>query len=61
MTIRNLFASPLYQATIGDPALLADLAHSIRMLATDDGAGRRWSRRVSYGHYFCNTFYHYQL
>ena len=51
MTIRNLFASPLYQATIGDPALLADLAHSIRTLATDDGAGRRWSRDHGYRGY----------
>ena len=51
MTIRNLFASPLYQAAIGDPALLADLAHSIRTLAIDDKAGRRWSRDHGYRGY----------
>ena len=51
MTVRNLFASPLYQANIGDPALLADLAHSIRTFAIDDGAGRRWSRDHGYKGY----------
>ena len=51
MTVRNLFASPLYQANIGDPSLLADLAHSIRTFAIDDGAGRRWSRDHGYKGY----------
>lgn len=49
--IRNLFASPLYQTNLGDPALLADLAHSIRTFAIDDGAGRRWSREHGYRGY----------
>ena len=48
---RSLFATRLYQAKIGDPALLADLAHSIRSLAADDGAGRRWSRDKGYKGY----------
>ena len=48
---RTLFATPLYEAMIGDPALLADLAHSIRTLAIDDGAGRRWSRDHGYRGY----------
>ena len=51
MTSRSLFATPLYQAMIGDDALLADLAHSIRTLAEDDGAGRRWSRANGYKGY----------
>ena len=48
---RTLFATPLYDADLGDPALLADLAHSIRTLAADDGAGRRWSRDKGYKGY----------
>jgi len=44
MTARTLFVTRLYEAQLGDPALLADLAHSIRTLAADDVAGRRWSR-----------------
>ena len=44
MTARTLFVTRLYEAQLGDPALLADLAHSIRTLAADDTAGRRWSR-----------------
>ena len=51
MSLRALFATPLYEAEIGDPALLADLAHSIRSLARDDGAGRRWSRDKAYRGY----------
>ncbi len=44
MTTRTLFVTKLYEADLADPALLADLAHSIRTLAADDTAGRRWSR-----------------
>ena len=44
MTSRSLFVTRLYEAELGDPALLEELAHSIRSLAADDGAGRRWSR-----------------
>ena len=40
---RSLFATQLYEADIG-AALLADLVHSIRTLAQDDEAGRRWSK-----------------
>ena len=49
--IRSLFATRLYEATIADESLLADLAHSIRTLAADDGAGRRWSRDKGYKGY----------
>ena len=47
---RSLFATQLYEADIG-AALLADLAHSIRTLAQDDEAGRRWSKEHRYGGY----------
>lgn len=51
MDIRSLFVTRLYEAELGDPVLLADLAHSIRTLAQDDGAGRRWSRDKGYKGY----------
>lgn len=51
MSVRSLFATRLYEATIDDEALLADLAHSIRTLADDDEAGRRWSRDKGYRGY----------
>lgn len=51
MPIRSLFATRLYEAMIDDQALLADLAHSIRTLAEDDAAGRRWSRDKGYKGY----------
>ena len=48
---RKLFATCLYEADLGDEALLAELAHSIRSLAEDDEAGRRWSRDKGYEGY----------
>ena len=48
---RTLFVTPLYDAVLDDDALLADLAHSIRTLAEDDGAGIRWSREHGYKGY----------
>jgi uncharacterized protein (TIGR02466 family) len=36
---------------IEDEELLGELAHSIRSLADDDGAGRRWSREKGYKGY----------
>ena len=48
---RSLFSTQLYEADLGDDALLADLAHSIRSLAADDHAGRRWSRENRYSGY----------
>ncbi len=51
MPIRRLFATPLYEADLGDEALLADLAHSVRSLAADDSAGRRWCRENGYPGY----------
>ena len=51
MTTRALFATQLYETDLGDPVLLDELAHSIRTLAADDGAGRRWSRDKGYKGY----------
>ena len=48
---RSLFVTKLYEAEIGDEALLGDLAHSIRSLAEDDAAGRRWSEEHLYPGY----------
>src|SRR4051794_22224340 len=51
MAVRSLFPTLLYDAEIGDEALLAELAHSIRSLARDDAAGLRWSREKNYRGY----------
>jgi len=48
---RSLFVTKLYEAEIGDDAMLADLAHSIRALARGDEAGRRWSKQHRYAGY----------
>lgn len=47
---RQLFPTLLYEAQL-DPALLDGLAHSVRALAADDSAGRRWSREHLYPGY----------
>ena len=49
--MRNLFATRLYEAELADAALLDELAHSIRTLAEDDEAGRRWSKEHRYPGY----------
>jgi uncharacterized protein (TIGR02466 family) len=49
--IRSLFATRLYQDMIADEGLLGELAHSIRSLAEDDTAGKRWSRGKGYRGY----------
>jgi uncharacterized protein (TIGR02466 family) len=51
MPVRSLFATRLYEAEIANEALLGELAHSIRSLAVDDEAGRRWSRAHGYAGY----------
>src|SRR5690349_1196447 len=48
---RSLFATRLYEAMIDDDELLGELAHSIRSLAEDDEAGKRWSRDKGYKGY----------
>ena len=49
--VRSLFPTLLYEAELGDPALLEQLAHSIRTLARDDSAGMTWSRDKGYAGY----------
>ena len=51
MAVRTLFATSLYEADLRDDTLLAELAHSIRSLARDDGAGRKWCREHGYHGY----------
>ena len=48
---RSHFVTMLYEAEIADQALVADLAHSIRALASDDAAGRSWSKEHRYSGY----------
>lgn len=48
---RRLFVTQIHEAMIGDDELVHDLAHSIRTLAADDQAGRRWSREHFYSGY----------
>lgn len=51
MSVRSLFVTKLYDAKIDDKRLLGKLSHSIRSLADDDQAGRRWSREHRYSGY----------
>lgn len=51
MAIRTLFATRLYEADLGAPELLNELASSIRALAEEDKAGRGWSREHRYPGY----------
>ena len=49
--MRSLFATLLHESEISAPDLLAELGHSIRTLAKDDMAGRRWAREHRYPGY----------
>jgi uncharacterized protein (TIGR02466 family) len=49
--IRQLFTTPVYEGALADPALVADLERSVRALAADDMAGRRWAREHGYRGY----------
>jgi uncharacterized protein (TIGR02466 family) len=49
--MRSLFATQIYEAQIGEPALLGALGHAIRSLARDDEAGRSWGREHHYAGY----------
>jgi uncharacterized protein (TIGR02466 family) len=51
MATRFLFSTPLYEAQLGDEELMEELAHSVRSLAKDDAAGRRWSKEHRYAGY----------
>jgi uncharacterized protein (TIGR02466 family) len=48
---RSLFTTTLYESVLRDDQLLDQLAHSIRSLAQDDEAGRRWSKEHRYSGY----------
>ena len=45
---RPLFPTLLYEAALGDEALVAELDRSVHALAADDGAGKRWSKAHGY-------------
>jgi uncharacterized protein (TIGR02466 family) len=51
MTSRFLFATRFYEASLDEPAFLAELDQACRALAEEDGAGRRWSREHDYRGY----------
>lgn len=51
MAIRQLFPTLLYDADLGDDALVAELDRSVRALAEEDRAGRRWSKEHGYRGY----------
>lgn len=51
MAARSLFVTRLHESEIADAQLTSDLARSIRALARDDEAGRRWSKQHRYAGY----------
>ena len=51
MPVESLFPTHFYRAALDDGALLAELERSCRALATEDTAGRRWSREHQYRGY----------
>jgi uncharacterized protein (TIGR02466 family) len=51
MPVQPLFPTLLYREDIDDPAFLDDLEQSVRALAEDDTAGRRWSKAHGYRGY----------
>ena len=51
MTTDTLFPTLLDRTSLGDDALVAELEHSVRALAQDDTAGRRWCREHGYRGY----------
>lgn len=51
MTVRTLFVTQVYEGALADAALLTELERSVRQLAVDDLAGRRWAREHGYRGY----------
>ncbi|WP_066652684.1 MULTISPECIES: TIGR02466 family protein [Sphingomonas] len=51
MTLRSLFATPLYQADLDDAAMVDDLARACQSFAEEDRAGRAWSKAHGYRGY----------
>lgn len=51
MPTRQLFPTQFYEADLGDDALVAELADAARELASEDRAGRAWSKQHGYRGY----------
>lgn len=51
MSIRTLFVTRFYEAMLADADFIEELEHSCRSLATDDRAGRAWSKANHYPGY----------
>jgi len=55
MTLRTLFATPIYEASLaktpGFDAFNQELEQAVRMLAQEDKAGRAWCKAQGYGGY----------
>lgn len=51
MTVRSLFPTLFYEDVLSDAALIEELETSVRTLAQDDTAGRRWSKEHGYRGY----------
>jgi uncharacterized protein (TIGR02466 family) len=51
MTVRQLFPTHFYESDLGDAALVDELADACRSLATEDRAGRAWSKAKGYRGY----------
>ena len=51
MSVRELFPTLLYQEPLGKDGLIAELERSVRMLAVEDMAGRRWAKAHGYRGY----------
>lgn len=51
MNVDRLFPTLLHRAPLGDDALVSELERSVRALAQDDAAGRRWSKAHGYKGY----------
>jgi uncharacterized protein (TIGR02466 family) len=51
MPVRALFPTHFYEADLGDPELVEELADACRDLAAEDRAGRGWSKQHGYRGY----------
>jgi uncharacterized protein (TIGR02466 family) len=51
VSVRSLFATPLYSGSLGNDALLAELEESCLTFAQEDRAGRAWSKAHNYRGY----------
>jgi uncharacterized protein (TIGR02466 family) len=55
MTLRTLFATPIYEASLAEgrdfDAFNGELEQAVRLLASEDRAGRAWCKAQGYGGY----------